>query len=205
MKMVVIMQENVDLKQITKKVYMSYFQDGLWDILLGIYLVGWGLSIWQDLVAVMGGIWVALYFLVLGLKRWLTYPRTGYSKLTDARKQHMRMVILGTVTFLLGLAVLFIFNAGARPAWFDEYFMFMFGVMTAIVISLLGFWWRVTRWYVFSVLIIIFSAAYQWLDLSLGLSFIIPGGLIALFGFYLLVSFLWKYPKITQEEQDVIS
>ena len=126
------MQENVDLKQITKKVYMSYFQDGLWDILLGIYLAGWGISIWQDLVAVMGGMWIAIYFIVLGIKRAVVYPRSGYIKLNEARKQQMKMVILGVVLFLLGFAVFGIFAFNTRPEWLDDYFMFLLITMMAV-------------------------------------------------------------------------
>ncbi|MFC2070399.1 hypothetical protein ACFLTB_04415 [Chloroflexota bacterium] len=199
------MQADIDLKEIKKKVYISYFQDGLWDILLGLFLVGWGLMFTLEFTAIMGGIWVGMYFITLALKRWLTYPRAGYIKLAEDRKQQMRMVILGTVTFLLGLAVFFLFSTNNRPDWFDEYFMFMFGVMTALVITMLGYWWQITRWYVYSGLVLAASAAHQWLDIPLSLSFIIPGGLIALYGFTLLIRFLRRYPKPTQEEKDAVS
>ena len=59
------MQSFTDLQTIKKKVYLSYFEDGLWDLLLGTYLVGWGISLAYDLVALTGGIWVAMYFIVL--------------------------------------------------------------------------------------------------------------------------------------------
>ena len=191
-----------DLKEIKRRVYLSYFQDGLWDILLGLFIVGWGLIFILEFTAVMGGFWIALYFLILGLKKWLTYPRTGYIKLAESRKQHMRMVILGTVTFLLGIASLLLFNGGNIPQWVDDYFMFMFGVMTGLVITMLGYWWRVTRWYVYAALIIISSAAYQWAGLSLGLSIIIPGGMIACYGLYKLALFLRRHPKSGPEETD---
>lgn len=199
------MQANVDMKQITKKVYMSYFQDGLWDILLGVYLVGWGFSIWNDLVAVMGGMWVAVYFLILGLKKILVYPRSGYIKLNEARKQQMRMVILGMVLFLLGFAVFGVFAFNNPPEWLGDYIMFMLITMMAVVAGVLGYWWRVTRWYVYSAIIFAGAAAQQWLGLPLDLGFFIPGGIICAYGIILLFRFLRKYPKPAPEEQDVIS
>lgn len=63
-----------------------------------------------DFVAVMGGIWVAIYFIVLGLKRWLTYPRAGYIKISEAQKQQIRMVILGGGSFLGGTGRVFPFH-----------------------------------------------------------------------------------------------
>jgi hypothetical protein len=199
------MQENIDLKQITKKVYMSYFQDGLWDILLGIYLIGWGISIWQDLVAVMGGMWVAIYFAVLGLKRVVIYPRSGYIKLNEARKQQMKMVLLGVVLLLLGFAVFGIFAFNTRPAWLDDYFMFLLITMMAVVIAVLGYWWRVTRWYVYSLITFAGAVGQQWLNMPVELGFFIPGGIIVVYGIGLFIGFLRKYPKPNREEQDVIS
>jgi hypothetical protein len=184
---------------------MSYFQDGLWDILLGIYLLGWGFSIWRDMVAVMGGLWVGIYFLVLGLKRILVYPRAGYIKLSEARKQQMRMVILGSVLFLLGLVVMTAFAINSRPQWLNDYFLFMLITMFAGVIAVLGYWWRVTRWYIYATITFLGAAAQQWLGLPEELGFFIPGGIIGLFGVWLLIRFLRKYPKPMPEEQDVIS
>jgi hypothetical protein len=200
-----IMQENVDLKQITKKVYMSYFQDGLWDILLGIYLIGWGISIWKDLVAVMGGMWVVIYFAVLGIKRSVVYPRSGYIKLNEARKQQMRLVILGAVLLLLGLAIFGIFAFNTRPEWLNEYIMLIFMTMMAMVVAILGYWWRVTRWYVYVAILFAGAAAQQWLTMPLELGFFIPGGVIAVYGIGLFFRFMRKYPKPNREGQDVIS
>jgi hypothetical protein len=191
-----------DLKQIQRKVYMSYFQDGLWDILLGIFLVGWGLMLTFDFVVIVGGIWVAFYFIILSLKRWLTYPRAGYIKISEARRQQMKMVILGVVLFLLGLAVFFLFAASSRPAWLGEYFIFMFGTMTAVIIALLGYWWKVSRWYFYAALVFVAAAVYQWLDTPLNLTFIVPGGIFALYGVVLLVRFLRRYPKQSGEDID---
>ena len=199
------MQANFDLNQVKKKVYLSYFQDGLWDILLGLYLIGWGLSIWQDLVAVMGGMWVVVYFGVLGIKRAVVYPRSGYIKLSEARKQQMRLVILGVVLFLLGFAVFGIFAFTTRPEWLDDYFMFLLITMMAVVIAILGYWWRVARWYIYGAIVFTGAAAQQWLDMPLELGFFIPGGIIAVYGTGLFIRFLRRYPKPDREEQDVIS
>ena len=195
------MQTDIDLKKIQRRVYMSYFQDGLWDILLGIFLIGWGLMVSYDFVAVMGGIWVAVYFLVLGLKRLITYPRAGYIKIPEARKQQIRMVILGAVLFLLGMSVFLLFASDSRPGWFSEYFMLMLGAMFAIVVVFLASWWRVNRWYAYAVSILLAFMSHHWLDTELSLSFFIPGGIIAIYGFVLLALFLHRYPKNPPEDR----
>jgi len=196
------MQTDIDLKQIQRKVYISYFQDGLWDILLGIFMVGWGLMVTYDFVAVMGGIWVAFYLIVLGLKRWLTYPRAGYIKISEVRKQQIRMVILGVVLLLLGLSAFFVFAVNNRPAWFSEYFMFLFGVMMTVVIAALGYWWKVKRWYGYAALVFMAFCVHQWLDAPINVSFMVPGGIAGLYGIVLLIRFLRKYPKQSGEGMD---
>ena len=192
-------QSDIDLKQIQRKIYISYFQDGLWDILLGVFLIGWGLMVTYDFVAVIGGIWVAFYFIILGLKRWLTYPRAGYIKIPEARKKQIKMVILGAVVFLLGLAVFLLFTTNSRPEWLDEYFMLMLGAMFALIIVFLAGWWRVNRWYAYAVIVLLAFMSHQWLDTELNLSFFVPGGLITICGLVFLVSFLNKYPKQSGE------
>jgi hypothetical protein len=197
------MQADIDLKNIQRKVYMSYFQDGLWDILLGVFLVCWGLMVTFDFVAVMGGFWLVFYMLILALKRWIVYPRSGYIKIPEARKQQIRMVILGTGVFLLGLAVIPIFIIDSRPAWFSEYFMLMLGCMFTLVIVFLAVWWQVYRWYAYAGVVLLAFMAHQWLNTELNLSFFVPGGIIALYGLALLIRFLRKYPKNSGEVMDV--
>ena len=194
------MQTDIDLKQIQRRVYMSYFQDGLWDILLGVFLVCWGLMVTFDFVAVMGGFWLVFYMLILGLKRWLVYPRAGYIKIAEARRHQIKMVILGAIVFLLGLAVIPIFGVNSRPDWFSEYFMLMLGGMFTLVIIFLAVWWQVYRWYVYAGVVLLAFMSHQWLDTELNLSFFMPGGIIAIYGLVLLVLFLRRYPKNPPED-----
>jgi hypothetical protein len=196
------MQMDADLKKLERRAYLTFFQDGLWDICLGLFLVGWGLMLTLEFTGIIGGIWVALYFIILSLKRWVTYPRTGYIKVAGARRQQMKLVILGVVLLLFGLAGFLAFAAGNRPDWVSEYFLFMFGTMIAVVISLLGYWWKVLRWYIYAGLLFLAVSLYQWAGVPENLAFIVPGSIIALYGLVLLIGFLRKYPK-AKEEPDV--
>jgi hypothetical protein len=197
------MQADIDLKSIKRKVYMSYFQDGLWDILLGIFLIGWGLMVTFDFVAVMGGFWLVFYMFVLGLKRWLVYPRAGYIKIPEARRQQIKMVLLGSVVFLAGVAMIPIFIIDSRPAWFSEYFMLILGGMFTLVIIFLAVWWQVYRWYAYAAMVLLTFMSHQWLDTELNLSFFVPGGIVTVFGLVLLIRFIRKYPKASGEGIDV--
>ena len=188
------MVPDVNLKQIQRRVYMSYFQDGLWDILLGYFILSWGLMVLLDMVALGGGLFVSGYFLVWGLKRRFTYPRVGQAKISEERRQNIKMVILGVVVLLAGLAVLPIFFQGDPPDWLREYIMFLFGCMLALVVSIIAYWWKISRWYAYAALMVIGVAFHQWLGASLPLSFIVPGAIVMVFGLVILGRFLLSNP-----------
>lgn len=196
------MVPDVNLKEIQRKVYMTFFQDGVWDIALGIFLLCWGLMMIADFFAVAGGVFVTFYFLVFAFKRWLTYPRIGYVKMAEARKQQVRIVIAGAVLFLLGLAVSAAFALGERPDWLSEYFIFLLGCMFAAVISIIAFWWKVNRWYAYAVVLVIGVAFHQWLGTPEEMSFIVLGAIVIISGAGFLLHFLRKYPKVAEEGSD---
>ena len=193
------MSPDVDLKGIKRKTYLSLFQDGLWDILLGCFILGWGLMILLDIATLGGAIAVSFYFIIWGLKRRLTYPRMGYVKIAEARRQTMKILILGIVLFGLGLAVFLLFSQGNRPDWLGEYFMFLFGCMLALVVSIIAYWWQVKRWYAYAALMVTGVAFHQWLGASLPMSFIVPGAIVIIAGLVILVRFLRRYPILPEE------
>jgi len=188
------MVPDVNLEQVKRKVYMSYFQDGLWDILLGFFILSWGLMVLLDIVALGGGFFVIGYFAVWGLKRRLTYPRVGQAKISEERRHNIKMVILGVVLLLAGLAVLPIFIQGNPPGWLREYIMFIFGCMLALVVSIIAYWWKINRWYSYAALMVIGVAFHQWLGAARPLSFIVSGAIVMVFGLVILGRFLLSNP-----------
>ena len=68
------MVSDVNLKEIQRKVYMSFFQDGLWDVFLGLFILGWGVSILTEAVYLPGILFTGIYFAIWGVKKRITYP-----------------------------------------------------------------------------------------------------------------------------------
>ena len=187
------------LKLIQKKVYMSYFQDGLWDAVLGLFLLGWGFAILFDLGWLPGTTFLAFFWIALGLKQKITYPRIGYARPAEHRKQKSRIIIAGPVTLLLGIMVFLMVVTGGMPQFLRDYFELLFGAMLTIVIGLIGYWWGIVRWYIYAGLVFILAVFNQWLGLSFELSFVLPGGVILLYGLIIFVRFIRKYPPVSAE------
>jgi len=192
----------IDTKKIQRKVYMTYFQDGVWDVVLGLFLLGWGFTVLFDLPWVPGATFVAFFWLAIGLKQKITYPRIGYAKPAEQRKLMARIIIAGAVTLLLGIMVFLLVVSNGMPQFIHDYFELLFGTILAIVIGLIGYWWGIARWYGYAGLVFILAAFNQWLGLSFELSFIIPGGVILLYGITIFARFFCKYPKASTEGFD---
>ncbi len=195
------MRANDDLKQLRRRVYMTYFQDGLWDIFLGFFLLGWGFTVWLDFPWLPAAVFVGFFWLVLGLKKAITYPRIGHATPTEQRNRTLKIVIAGVVVLV---AVVFLLPIVARGEvqFLHSYFEFIFGAMIALAVALIGYWWQVPRWYPYAALVFIFFTAQQWLGLPFHLAFAIPGAIIAVAGVALVVRFLRKYPRVDLEAAD---
>ena len=94
---------------------MTFFQDGLWDVVLGFFLLEWGFSVLFDITWLSGGIFAASLWLALVFRKKVTYPRIGYAKPAEQRKQMARLIIAGAVTLLLGIMVFFLVVTHAPP------------------------------------------------------------------------------------------
>lgn len=197
------MLQDIDLKKIERKAWMSYFQDGLYDIFLGLFVFGWGLMMLTDMAWLAGAWFVVFYTTILGLKKRITYPRIGYVKFGQKQTRlTAKFILLGVILMLLGLLVFWLFNTGSRPQWLSEYFLLLFGGMIAIVVSLIGYWIKVSRLFIYAVLIFAASALNQWGNIPMKFGLIVAGSLIMLYGVAVLVQFIRKYPIPPSEESN---
>jgi len=195
------MTEHLNMKEIQRKVYMSFFQDGVWDIFLGLFVLGWGLSILTEGTYLPGVIFVCIYLTIWGIKRWLTYPRIGYVKFsaTSRRRIQARFLILLTVVLLLGVLASVLWGIGTRPQWLADYFPLLFNGMLAAIVCLGAYWAGVIRFYLHAALIFLGAVFHQWLGIQWEFGFIGAGSIIVLVGLGFLISFLRKYPKTVEE------
>lgn len=195
------MKPEMEPNKIKRKVNMTYFQDGLWDIVLGIFLLGWGFTVWFDLPWLPGAIFVSFFWLALGLKQKITYPRIGYARPAGYRNSTLKMVIAGIAILVVVILLLPVVNRGGLQI-LQNYFELLFNSIMAIAFGLIGYWWGVTRWYAYAALVFVMAVFNQWLGLSFTMSFLIPGGLITICGIIIFSRFIRKYPVTSVEVFD---
>lgn len=206
------MEQQIDLKQLERKVWMSFFEDGVWDIYLGMLLMAMAVgALLSDIGApeatfiITYGCLIGTAFVLLWLgKRFITIPRLGlvhFGPKAKARKK--KASIIFAVSVLVGFVVFLMFLPTIKGSLFttipvDLVFPVIWVANMLIVFSLAAYFLRFHRLYLIGVM---FAVCIP-LDILLkeltnrDLSFIafgLPALVILIMGGVVLARFLSKY------------
>jgi hypothetical protein len=148
-----------------KKAWRSTFQDGLWDIYLGLILLGLGVGWIGDLVGlfypfgpvvlIFGIDIMAVFVITLG-KRYITKPRLGQVKFGKERKKRKKWLLLVLLLNVIFSVIIFILTITGNLSQF-----FVPGLFTPLAIGLMGltvplslvtYYLQVPRFYLYSLL-----------------------------------------------------
>jgi hypothetical protein len=109
-----MMSSILNLKQIERKAFQSTYQDGVWDIFMGLIVAGMAMFVHRaesgysavNLVCFVLTFTVAQGF-YWGVKRYVTLPRMGQVRFGSIRRQKKRTlaIVLGLVVFIQVLVV----------------------------------------------------------------------------------------------------
>lgn len=160
------MSEQIDLKGIERRAWRSTFEDGLWDIYLGLILFAMGISHLLDrLVMTEGtrttiyiGVMVAAMLLLFLGKRFMTVPRIGQVKFNAERQKRRKktaLVLFISVMFGLGmwLAASVFGQAQSNPAETWRPIMPLVYVLNVLVVfGLMGYFMEFERLYFIGVM-----------------------------------------------------
>ncbi len=210
------MDTQIDLKELERKAFRANFQDGIWDIYLGLLLLLLGgspaltrmsLSIgWLTAILAAAAVITVLAF--MGAKKFIVTPRLGLVKYGPEREKKRKSVtlilslsaLLGVVMFFVARPAIGLAQTWELPDW--AVIMGVFGIQAVVVFSLGAYFLDYSRAYL-----------YGWfyalaLPITLGFmdaGIIVPVGAIAFaaimigVGAVLFARFLRDYPLPTRE------
>jgi len=102
------MSQNFDLKVIERKAFRSTYQDGLWDINLGLIVIGMAMFVFrpEEGYSALNFLWLMVTCLVANLifwagKKFITVPRMGQVRFGEIRKQKARTLAIIMAVFIL--------------------------------------------------------------------------------------------------------
>jgi hypothetical protein len=198
-----------NLKEIERRAYTSYHQDGLLDIFVGAYVLGLGLGVYMDVIweygfaAIMPAILMATALPIwIAAKRRITVPRIGFVNFGIRGKNKLTAILIGTM--VAGLFAFFAFTlvtsqSGMRQ-WVDLVFqngMVILGLGSLAVCFIFGYSMGLRRLYTYGILASIALAIGHFVDRSIiSFAYILTalGTMVIVSGIALLIRFVKKYP-----------
>ena len=194
----------VNLEQIEKKAWKSYFADGLWDIFIGLMMLALGIGILTD-ISVLGYCIMGLAVLINPIgKRLMTYPRIGRVKFGIMREKK-RIKIFAIIAICLGLGIIgwIMGSLGSSPDEdiSKEIMGLAFGALFLVIFSSMAYFMDFPRLYVYAVVFGLAIGINEEIDTGPGSILLISFGLaVILTGIYLAFQFVSRFPKLTNED-----
>lgn len=186
---------------------MSYHQDGLLDIFVGLYILGFGIGIFMDVVLDfgMGVIIMPGFFIAVALPTWIaakrkiTLPRIGYVNFGIRGANKITAILIGMA--VLGLGAIFAFTlvsfqSGARQ-WLDLIFengMLIVGFGSLAVCLLFGYTLGLKRLYTYGLLSATTLVIGHFTGIFFAYILLALGTTVFVTGVFVLIKFVRKYP-----------
>ncbi|MCW4030798.1 MAG: hypothetical protein NWE80_00350, partial [Candidatus Bathyarchaeota archaeon] len=165
------MNEKTSLREVEKKTYMSYHQDGLIDIFVGVYVLLFGLGIllrtvtdfstWFVIPAIFPAVMVPIW---VSAKKRITMPRIGYVKFGGRGANKLMAIFIAIM--VAGLGAFMVFSFGSSQGWaltirnlIVSNGMIIIGIAAFAISSLFAYTMGLNRLYAYGVLAIMLFLA----------------------------------------------
>jgi hypothetical protein len=192
------MSEMLDLREVERRAWTLYFQDGLWDIFFGLMFLGGGLraltgSRWFYLLVAAG-----ILVFILG-KRWITLPRLGQINYGPGRRARLNAIrLVGFAAVVYTAVVLAMILSGADLSGIPVGWIFV--ILVPGVFLLMAYLLDFTRLYGYALLAAAFTVISElYGDPAAAWAQIVAGLVPLVVGIVLLVRFLRAFPVVDEE------
>lgn len=202
------------MREVEKRTYMSYHQDGLIDIFVGTYVLLFALGIllftmtdfnmWFVIPAIFPAIMVPIW---ISAKKQITMPRIGYVKFRSRGANRLMAVFLGLMVF--GLGTFAVFTFASSQGWaltlrnlIVSNGMIIIGIGAASIASLFAYTMGLKRLYAYGLLTLALFLTGHFITIPFEHILVTIGLVIIVNGFVLLIQFIRKYP-LTQGDMTI--
>ena len=200
-----IVTEEPNLKEIERKAYMSYHQDGLLDIFAGLYILAFGLGIYATIIwdysfgLIMPGALIAIIIPIwIAAKRKITIPRIGYVNFGMRGSNKLTAVFIGMLVLGLGafFAVTLVGQGGStqlRDLIFENGIL-LIGLSTLVVCGIFGYSTGLKRLYVYGVIAALALTIGHFTGIFFAYLVVALAIAVITTGVAVLLNFVKKYP-----------
>jgi len=194
------MNQKINLKEIERKAYTSYHQDGIIDVTIAITVLMFAVVVISDMPWMGGIVGVLVTSIYAGMKKVITIPRIGYVKFPQQRTQRLMIltVTLGLVAMIAGVFAFMQTLSSSVPDWLmfliDNY-MITIGVAVSALFLLGAYSFKTKRIYGYSLLTLVMFLVGHFFSFPLYYYLTALGSIILITGLALMIRFVNKYPK----------
>jgi hypothetical protein len=207
-----MMSEKLNLKELERKAWRSFFDDGLWDIYLGLLLASMGISglldrsgTGEDLgMTIYIGLLIVIMLAFWAGKRFVTVPRIGQVKFGRERKvRRIKTALVLFASVVFGLVVMLLTSAARRGVspevpW-ESVMPALWAVNMLVVFGAMGYFLDFERLYfiglMYAITVPLNEVLITLAEFRIGpYLFFGFGFLIVIVGVYILLRFLRNYP-----------
>ena len=201
------MAEDRRFKQLERRTYLRFHQDGLIDLIIGLCIMGFGLNMLTESAGFSVLAWMPI-ILLPALKNWITVPRLGFAQFDSKRIGTMRLMggllVLGLVVLVAGIFVFLGVREGSPEfvSWLRTYHMLLLAGIAGTVMILSGWMSGIKRLYAYALLTLLVVAGGEQIGGEPPILVLVLGALILASGLVLLARFLQRYPLPADEENN---
>jgi len=109
------MSQQINLKELERRAWRSFYEDGVWDIFFGLILLALTVNAFMSAIGISSGIQmvifiavelVAMTWMIVG-KKYITTPRLGRVTFKKSRKRRLWMLVLLGVSVFIAVVFLY--------------------------------------------------------------------------------------------------
>lgn len=168
------MSQRISLREAERKAFTSSYQDGLWDIFIGCFILQFAIA--PLLSRSLGDLWSSVIFLpfyalvylaIWLVRRYLVTPRVGEVRFGSWRRTRLirfNVVMLAVLLLALILGLLSAVNFAASPGWIHAA---RFSLVILVCFSVAAYFLDFSRLYVYAILLALSPLVGEWLYLSI--------------------------------------
>lgn len=164
------MSEQISLKQVETSAFRSAFDDGLWDVFLGCFVLMFALApllserlgdFWSSMVFLP--FWGLVYLVIWLVRRYVVTPRIGVVRFGRARKARLTRFSVAMVAINVFALILGLIAAANIGRFSGQVTAVVFGMIFLIAFSLMAYFLDVGRLYVYGLMMGVTPFAGEWL------------------------------------------
>ena len=195
----------IDLKDIERRAYTSYQEDGIIDIFIGLGLISMSFYVYAEMAWLMGS-FVAIFVPVyMNMKKKVTFPRLGQATFSKRRAGRTRssyifLFAMNVAALLLAVSLWRSFSGGSPPSWLGlrEYYTIVAGAVGAGIFAVLAYLTDLTRFYRYAAATLVVLGSAYFIPIPFIAHVAVLGAIIGTAGYLQLEGFKRRYPLMEE-------